>query len=255
MATHPQVHELAKMIDHSLLHPTMTATDLIKGCKIALDYDVASVCIKPYAIPLAVEQLKGSDVLVGTVIGFPQGNSTIDIKVAETVQACKDGAVEIDMVVNIGKVLEEDWDYITKEIEAVCNATHNHNAVLKVIFENDYLPDAAHKIKLCEICSQLGVDFVKTSTGYGFNKGDDGKYSYKGATHEDLILMRKHSADQVQVKAAGGVRTLDDLLAVKNLGVTRIGATATIAILEAANERFGDGSNKDVVIDASPSDY
>ncbi|MEN1785046.1 MAG: deoxyribose-phosphate aldolase [Bacteroidota bacterium] len=255
MARHAKVQELAKMIDHSLLHPTMTTTALIKGCKIAREYDVASVCIKPYAIPLAVEQLRGSDVLVGTVIGFPQGNSTIAVKVAETIQACMEGAVEIDMVVNIGKVLEEDWDYVTKEIKSVCKATHNHKAILKVIFENDYLSDDTHKVKLCEICSELGVDFVKTSTGYGFNKGADGKYSYKGATHEDLILMRKHVADEVQVKAAGGVRTLDDLLAVQNLGVTRIGATATIAILEAAMERFGDGSNKNVVIESSPSDY
>ena len=139
MKRHSKVHELAKMIDHSLLHPTMTDDDMAKGCKIALDYDVASVCIKPYAIPLAVSLLKDSDVLVGTVIGFPQGNSTIDVKVTETNQACMDGAVEIDMVVNIGKVLQEDWGYVKKEIKAVCEATHAHRAILKVIFENDFL--------------------------------------------------------------------------------------------------------------------
>jgi deoxyribose-phosphate aldolase len=233
----------------------MTDADMTKGCKIALEYDVASVCIKPYAISLAVELLKGSDVLVGTVIGFPQGNSTIGIKVAETVQACKDGAVEIDMVVNIGKVLQEDWAYVKSEIEAVCKATHAHGAILKVIFENDYLSEDKHKIKLCELCSELGADFVKTSTGYGFVKGADGNYNYKGATHKDLKLMRAHSADGVQVKAAGGVRTLDDLLAVQELGVTRIGATATIAIIEAANERFGDGANKDATVEESPSGY
>jgi len=234
-----EVHDLAKMIDHSLLHPTMTDDDLIKGCMIAKAYQVASVCIKPYAIKLAVEAMKGSDVLVGTVIGFPQGNSTVGIKVAETIQACKDGATEIDMVVNIGKVLQEDWEYVSAEIEAVCKATHDHGAILKVIFENDFLPADKYKIKLCNICSELGVDFVKTSTGYGMVKGADGTYSYQGATHEDLRLMRKHAAPKVQVKAAGGVRTLEDLLAVKALGVTRVGATATVAMIEAARKKYG----------------
>ncbi len=246
-----KVADLAKMIDHSLLHPTMTDEDLLKGCKIAKEYNVASVCIKPYAIPLAVQALHGSDVLVGTVIGFPQGNSTIDVKVAETVQACKDGATEIDMVVNIGKVLQEDWEYITKEIQAVCEATHSNGAILKVIFENDFLPEDKYKIKLCQICSDLGADFVKTSTGYGFVKGDDGKYSYAGATHHDLKLMREHSAAAVQVKAAGGVRTLDDLLAVQALGVTRVGATATIAMIEEARRRYEGGAAKQIPEDIS----
>lgn len=237
------VHELAKMIDHSLLHPTMTDEDLLKGCAIAKEYDVESVCIKPYAVSLAVEALKGSDVVVGTVIGFPHGNSTTDIKVAETMKACEDGAKEIDMVINIGKALQEDWDYIEKEIKAVCEATHSNGAILKVIFENDYLPEDKYIIRLCEICSGLDVDFVKTSTGYGFVKGDDGKYSYEGATHADLKLMREHSASKVQVKAAGGVRSLDDLLAVKEIGVTRVGATATVAMLEDAMERF-EGKSK-----------
>ena len=241
-----KVNELAKMIDHSLLHPTMTDEDLLQGCEIAKQYNVASVCIKPYAIPLAMEALNDSGVDIGTVIGFPQGNSTIDIKVAETKKACKDGATEIDMVVNVGKVLQEDWEYIEKEIDAVCEASHSYGALLKVIFENDFLPEDRYKIKLCEICSKVGADFVKTSTGYGFVKGDDGKYSYQGATHDDLKLMRTHAAPEVQVKAAGGVRTLDDLLAVQALGVTRVGATATIAILEAAKERFEGGSDREV---------
>ena len=239
-----KVKELAKMIDHSLLHPTMTDEDLLKGCAIAKEYDVASVCIKPYAIGLAVEALKDSDVLVGTVIGFPHGNSSTKIKVAETIKACKDGAVEIDMVINIGRALQEDWDYVKAEIEAICKATHKHGAILKVIFENDFLPEDKFKIKLCEIWSEVGADFVKTSTGYGFSKGSDGNYSYQGATHHDLKLMRKHSAASVQVKAAGGVRTLKDILAVQALGVIRVGATATIAILEAAKEEFGSGSDK-----------
>lgn len=234
--------ELAKMIDHSLLHPTMTDDILKHDCEVAKKYDVASVCIKPYAVKNAVEWLKGSHVVVGTVIGFPHGNSTIDVKVKETKQAITDGAKEIDMVVNIGKVLGEDWDYIEKEISAINAATVSRGAILKVIFENDYLPEDKFKIKLCEICSEIKVAFVKTSTGYGFVKGSDGKYSYKGATEYDLKLMRKYSAPEVQVKAAGGVRTLDDLLNVRELGVTRVGATATIAILEEAKRRF-DGNS------------
>ena len=237
------VKELAKMIDHSLLHPTLSDEDLKKGCELAKAYDVASVCIKPYAVKQAVEWLKGSDVLVGTVIGFPQGNSAINIKVAETDQACKDGAVEIDMVVNIGKVITEDWDYIDKEIGAINDNCKSHGAILKVIFENDFLSNDAHKIKLCEICSKHKVGFVKTSTGYGMVKGSDGKYGYQGATEHDLKLMRAHSDDDVEVKAAGGVRTVDDMLKVKELGVTRIGASATQAMLDAAAEKYGEAKN------------
>ncbi len=249
MRTTPTVEELAKMIDHSLLHPTMTDADMVKECHVALEYKVASVCIKPYAVPLAVDILQGSDVLVGTVIGFPHGNSTTNVKVEETVQACKDGAVEIDMVVNIGKVLQEDWNYVRAEIAAVNKATVENGAILKVIFENDHLPKDAYKIRLCEICSELGVAFVKTSTGYGFVKGADGKYSYQGATIRDLELMRKYSAPEVQIKAAGGVRTLDDLLKVRALGVTRIGATATVSILQEARNRFGEGADENVEIE------
>ncbi|HEV7351423.1 deoxyribose-phosphate aldolase [Telluribacter sp.] len=236
------INQLAKMIDHSLLHPTMTDTDLRQGCDIARQYGVASVCIKPYAVAAATKWLAGSDVLVGTVIGFPHGNSLVSTKVAETLQACRDGATEIDMVVNIGKVLQQDWEYVRQEIRAVTETCHREGAIVKVIFENDYLPDDSYKIKLCEICSEAGADFVKTSTGYGFVKGTDGRYSYDGATEHDLKLMRRHSAPEVQVKAAGGVRTLDDLLKVREWGVTRVGATATIAMLEEAKSRFGDGS-------------
>lgn len=232
------VKELAKMIDHSLLHPTMTDEVLKKECEVAKKYDVASVCLKPYSVKDAAKWLEGSDVMIGSVIGFPHGNNTIEIKVKETEQAIADGAVEIDMVVNIGKVLGEDWDYVEKEIDAINKATVNGGAILKVIFENDYLNDDMHKIKLCEICSKIGVAFVKTSSGYGFVKGEDGKYSYDGATEHDLKLMRKHSAPEVQVKAAGGVRTLDDLLKVREWGVTRVGATATAKMLEDAKQRF-----------------
>jgi len=247
-----KVTQLAKMIDHSLLHPTMTDEQLKQGCDIAEKYNTASVCIKPYAVRQAVEWLKGSDVLVGTVIGFPHGNSAPEIKVAETHRACDDGAVEIDMVVNIGKVLGGGWNFVHDEIAAIKKAAHNGGAILKVIFENDFLQDG-HIIRLCEICSAIGVDFVKTSTGYGFIKGADGTYSYKGATHHHLKLMRQHAAPEVQIKAAGGVRTLDDLLAMRELGVTRVGATATVAIVEAAKKRFGGGPIVDeTIVDDTP---
>lgn len=233
-----EILKLAKMIDHSLLHPTMNDQTLKQECEVARKYNVASVCIKPYAVKEAVKWLEGSDVEVGTVIGFPHGNSKPEIKVEETRQACEDGATEIDMVVNIGKVLSEDWEFVADEIKKVADETHKHDAILKVIFENDFLDDDNHKIKLCEICAENGADFVKTSTGYGFVKGSDGNYSYKGATDHDLKLMRNHSPSHIQVKAAGGVRTLDDLLKVRDLGVTRVGATATIMILEEAKKRF-----------------
>jgi deoxyribose-phosphate aldolase len=227
--------EIAKMIDHSLLHPTMDDQTLVEGIEVAKKYHVASVCIKPYAVKLAADMLAGSDVMVCTVIGFPHGNSRVDVKVFETERAIDDGAVEIDMVVNAGKVLSEDWDYVRNEIGAIVDVTKKYGAALKVIFENDFLPDERHKIRLCEICSELEVEFVKTSTGYGFVKQSDGSYNYKGATHEDLVLMRNHSAPGVEVKAAGGVRTLEDTLKVRALGVTRIGATATAAIVEAVD--------------------
>lgn len=227
------VHEIAKMIDHSLLHPTMDDQTLKEGIELAKKHDVASVCIKPYAVKMAADMLKGSSVLVGTVIGFPQGNSRIDVKVFETEKALEDGANEIDMVVNIGKVLSNDWDYIDKEIAAVVALTKKHGAALKVIFENDFLPADSYKIRLCEICNSHQVEFVKTSTGYGFSKQADGSYNYRGATHTDLQLMRKHADPGVEVKAAGGVRTLEDTMKVRELGVTRIGATATEAILGA----------------------
>ena len=227
--------EIAKMIDHSLLHPTMDDRALREGIELARKYNVASVCIKPYAVKMAADMLKGSDVMVCSVIGFPHGNSRVDVKVFETERAIDDGAVEIDMVVSTGKVLSEDWDYVSREIGAIVSVTKKHGAALKVIFENDFLPEDKYKIRLCEICSELKVEFVKTSTGYGFVKQSDGTYAYRGATHEDLVLMRKHSDPGVEVKAAGGIRTLEDTLKVRELGVTRIGATATEAIILAVD--------------------
>jgi deoxyribose-phosphate aldolase len=234
-----KVRELAKMIDHSILQPTYTDADLEKQCSIAKKYDVASVCVKPYMVRKAVRFLKGSNVKVGCVIGFPHGNSTTESKVFEAKQACQDGSREIDMVINIGKALGGDWEYVEQEIKAVTDACHQNDAIVKVIFETDFVTRGEDKIRLCELCTRAGADFVKTSTGYGFVKQPDGSYNYKGATIEDIELMRKYSGPMVQVKCAGGVRTLDDLLKMKAAGATRSGATATEAILEEAMKRFG----------------
>ncbi len=235
-----KVKELAKMIDHSILHPTMTDEDLKRECAVAAKYDVASVCVKPYAVKQAAELLKGTDVLVGCVIGFPAGNSAIEVKVFETETACNDGAVEIDMVINIGKALQGDWDYIEKEIAAVTNTSHKNGAIVKVIFETDYVTREEDIIKLCGICTTVGADYVKTSSGFGFVKQANGDYNYTGATIENLKLMKASSGPKVKVKAAGGVRSLDGLLAVQDAGCTRCGATATIQMLEDAQKRFGN---------------
>jgi deoxyribose-phosphate aldolase len=234
------IKDLAKMIDHSILQPTFTDEDLLKQCEVARKYDVASVCVKPYAVKMAANQLKGSSVKVGCVIGFPHGNSSTEVKVFEAEKACHDGATEIDMVINIGKALGGDWKFVEEEIKAVTDACHKNKAIVKVIFETDFVTKKEDKIKLCEICTRVKADFVKTSTGYGYVKQSNGDYNYKGATLEDVALMRKHSGPKVQVKCAGGVRTLHDLLKMKDAGATRSGATATEAILTEAAERFGN---------------
>lgn len=231
--------DIAKMIDHSLLQPTLTDQELIDGCMVAKKYNVAAVCIKPYFIKEAVELLKGTDVKICAVIGFPHGNSCIKSKVYETRLACQDGATEIDMVVNVGKVLGEDWRYVKSEIYAINKECVKHGAILKVIFENDYLPKDKYKIKLTKICNTIGVAFIKTSSGYGYVKQPNGDYNYKGATEHDLILMRKYADPNVQIKAAGGVRTLDGIIRVRELGCTRSGASATVQIMEEAIARFG----------------
>jgi deoxyribose-phosphate aldolase len=216
------------MIDHSLLNPTLTDRELEQGCQLALEYDVASVCIMPYYLKRCAEILKGSSVNASTTIGFPHGGHTTAIKLAEAKQALLDGGQELDMVVNISKVLSGDWDYVRNDIKAVIDAAHRQGQKVKVIFENCYLTDE-HKIKLCEICGELGADWVKTSTGYGTG----------GATIEDLKLMRQHSPSRFQVKAAGGIRTLDKLLEVRAVGVTRVGASRTKDILEECKRRLG----------------
>jgi deoxyribose-phosphate aldolase len=232
------VYKLAKMIDHSILHPTMTDEDLRRECEVARKYDVASVCVKPYAVKQAVELLKGSDVLVGCVIGFPAGNSAIAVKVFEAENACNDGAVEIDMVINVGKALQGDWDYISEEIKLVSDACHKHGAIVKVIFETDYVTKDTDVVKLCQICTEVGADYVKTSSGFGFVKQANGDYNYVGATVPTLELMKKSVGQKVKVKAAGGVRTLDQLIAVQAAGCTRSGATATAVMMEEAMKRF-----------------
>ncbi len=246
--------ELAGMIDHSLLHPTMTDADLQSGCELAARYQVASVCIKPYAVAQAAEWLHGSGVKVGAVVGFPHGNCNTESKRYETELACRDGADEIDMVINVGKALSGDWDWVERDIRTVCEQAHSANAKVKVILENDYLTDGGAglsseelKRRLCRICEQAGADWVKTSSGYGFVKQTDGSYGYRGATSEDLQLMRASCSERVQVKAAGGVRDLDGLIRVRDLGASRCGATATAAMLdeyrrrEAAGEGEADG--------------
>ncbi len=229
MAVDYSYQDIAKMIDHSLLQPTLTDEELEAGCRVALEYDVASVCIKPYYLKRCVQWLHGSTVRASTTIGFPHGGHTTAMKLKEAEEALDDGGEELDAVVNIGKVLSGDWNYVQAEIVQLTRLTHEGGQKIKVIFENCYLQDQ-HKIRLCQICGEAGVDWVKTSTGYGSG----------GATHEDLRLMRKHSPPQVQVKAAGGVRTLDALLEVRALGVSRVGASRTAEMLDECRLRTGD---------------
>lgn len=222
--------QIAKMIDHSLLKPTMDTAQLEAGCRLARAYDVASVCIMPYALPLCVDLLAGSNVAPSTTIGFPHGGHTTAIKAAEAQQAVDDGCQELDMVCNISKVLSGDWDYVRRDIRAVIDVAHAAGRRVKVIFENCYLEDS-HKQRLCELCVDLKADWVKTSTGYGTG----------GATLEDLQLMIGHTGPPVEVKAAGGVRDLDRLLEVRALGVTRVGASATQVMLDECRQRLGLG--------------
>lgn len=221
--------EIAKMIDHSLLQPMLTAEELADGCRLALDYDVASVCIMPFYLKQCAEALAGSSVKASTTIGFPHGGHATAVKVAEAGQALGDGGQELDAVVNISKVLSGDWDYVSDELQALIGLTHERGQKIKVIFENAYVSDS-HKIRLCEICGRLGADWVKTSTGYGPS----------GATLEDVRPMREHSPPSVQVKAAGGVRDLDTLLEFRKAGVARVGLSRTQAILDDCKRRLTD---------------
>src|SRR5438477_4695971 len=221
----PTLAELARMFDHSLLQPNLTDADLVAGCLLARELGVASVCIKPYGVKLAAKLLAGSPVVASTTIGFPHGGHLTAVKVFEAERAMDDGAAELDMVVNVGKVLSGEWNYVAHDIAAVVDAAHARNCKVKVIFENALLKDE-HKIELCKICGDVRADWVKTSTGY----------AESGATIPDLKLMRQHSPAWVQVKAAGGVRSYETLMAVREIGVTRVGATATKAILDEARK-------------------
>jgi deoxyribose-phosphate aldolase len=218
--------DIAKTIDHSLLNPALSAAELEAGCRLALEYDAASVCIMPYYLRRCADILRGSSVKASTTIGFPHGGHTTAIKLAEAERALTDGCEELDMVVNISQVLSGGWDYVRQDIKAVIDVAHAAGQKVKVIFENCFLQDE-HKIALCRICSELNADWVKTSTGFGSG----------GATPADLQLMRRHAAPHVQVKAAGGIRDLDALLAVRTLGVTRVGATRTKDILDEFRRR------------------
>ena len=220
--------DIAQMIDHSLLNPALTVPELESGCELARRYDVASVCILPYYVARCAQVLAGCSVRPSTTIGFPHGGHATAVKLAEVAQALKVGASELDMVINISQARSGIWNYVSSEIRLLTEATHAAGAKIKVIFENAYLDDAA-KIRLCEMCGEIGVDWVKTSTGYATS----------GATLADLALMRRHSPARVQVKAAGGIRTLDALLEVRALGVTRVGATRTAEMLEDCRQRLG----------------
>jgi deoxyribose-phosphate aldolase len=219
---------IAKMIDHSLLNPSLTTRELDEGCALAVRYNVASVCMLPYSLARCAELLAGTTVKASTTIGFPHGGHTTAIKLAEAQQALRDGGQELDAVINIGKARSGDWQYVHDELQALTETTHDGGAKIKVIFENAYLDDAM-KIRLCEICGEIGADWVKTSTGYAAS----------GATLADLELMRRHSPANVQVKAAGGIRDLDALLAVREIGVSRVGATRTESMLEECRRRLG----------------
>jgi deoxyribose-phosphate aldolase len=219
---------IAKMIDHSLLNPSLTTRELEEGCALAVRYDVASVCILPYYLARCAELLAGTTVNASTTIGFPHGGHATAIKLAEVRQALNDGGQELDVVINISKARSGDWQYVRNELEQLTECIHAGGAKIKVIFENAYLDDAS-KIRLCEICGEIGADWVKTSTGYGPS----------GATLPDLELMRKHSPASVQVKAAGGIRDLDSLLAARAIGVSRVGETRTETILENCRKRLG----------------
>jgi deoxyribose-phosphate aldolase len=213
--------DVAKTIDHSLLRPELDDDFIADGCQLAADYQVASVCCRPADVPRAVELLAGTGVAVGTVIGFPHGGTTTEVKLFEAEQALRDGATELDMVINIGALRSGRDAYVRDEIAVLVETAHKAGAIVKVIMENAYLDDD-QKVRGCRLAETAGADFVKTSTGF----------APTGATHEDLALMRRTVSPRVGVKAAGGVRTLDGLLAVMELGVTRIGATQTAAILD-----------------------
>ena len=228
-------HDIAKMLDHSTLQPFLTDEDICKGCELALRYDTASVCARPCDMPLVASLLRGSDVKVCTVIGFPHGTHRTAIKVAEAKQALADGCTELDMVINIGKLLGGDEDYVRDEIRQIVQVAHEAGALVKVILETCYLTDA-QKVTACHLSEEAGADFVKTSTGYGT----------KGCTIQDLQLMRRSVSERVQVKGSGGIRDLDTVLSARAVGATRCGVSATAAIMAEAEKRYAEGTLQEV---------
>ncbi len=219
-------YDIAQMIDHSLLRPELTEEDVRKGCEIAKKYKVATVCCRPSEVVLVKQLLQGSDVKTTTVVGFPHGYNKTETKIFEAEQAIEDGAVELDMVINIGKLLDGDYDYVKNDIQAVVEVARSNNVAVKVIFENFYLTDEQKKVA-CRLSEEAGADFVKTSTGFAGS----------GATIEDLQLMRAEVSEKVHVKAAGGVRDLEMALKVREIGCTRFGATRTETIMEQCYKR------------------
>ena len=228
-------HDIAKMLDHSTLQPFLTDEDIRKGCELALRYDTASVCARPCDMPLVASLLRGSDVKVCTVIGFPHGTHRTAIKVAEAKQALADGCTELDMVINIGKLLGGDEDYVRDEIRQIVQVAHEAGALVKVILETCYLTDA-QKATACHLSEEAGADFVKTSTGYGT----------KGCTIQDLQLMRRSVSERVQVKGSGGIRDLDTVLSARAVGATRCGVSATAAIMAEAEKVYAEGTLQEV---------
>ncbi len=241
--------ELAKHIDHTLLRADASQAEISDLCDEATQFGFAAVSINPAWVTYCAKRLKGSGVHVNATIGFPLGANTARVKVEEAREAVKNGATELDMVINIGKALGGDRNYVEADVKAVCDEAHKHGAKVKVIFENDYLTNGGaglssddFKIKLCQLCERAGAEWVKTSSGYGFVKQPDGSYNYKGATEHDLALMRASVSPKVQVKAAGGVRDLDGLIKVRDLGGSRCGATATAAMMDDYRKREAAGT-------------
>ena len=223
-------HDIAKMLDHSTLQPFLTEEDIRKGCELALKYDCASVCARPCDVPILAEMLKGSDVKVCTVIGFPHGSHETAIKVAEAKLALEEGCQELDMVLNIGKMIHGDHDYVKSEIKQIADLAHANGAIVKVILETCYLTDEQKKIA-CRLSEEAGADYVKTSTGYGS----------KGCTIDDLKLMRAAVSANVRVKGSGGIRDLDTVLSARAVGASRCGVSATAKIMEEAEARYAEG--------------
>lgn len=226
------MHDLLEKIDHAVLHPTQQADDVRAACELAVRLQIASVCVKPSYVSLAAELLQGLSVAAGTVIGFPHGGTSTVAKMAETIEACQAGAAEIDMVVNLGKVLAGEWDYTLSEIAQVVQAARDGGALTKVIFETGLLPDRATKVRLCQLSEEAGADYVKTSTGFGYVKNATGQLVPTGATEEDVSLMVASVSPQVGVKASGGIRSYQEAARMVELGATRIGTSATAAIAE-----------------------